>query len=328
MTRAWAFSFVLAVLWANQAHAGDRVVFGTNWLAEGEHGGFYQALATGIYARYGLDVEIRQGGPQLNHAQLLAAGRVDFNLGGGSLSEFNYVENKLPLVAVAAIFQRDPIALIAHPGMGNDGLDQLRGKPILIGQEASVTWWNYLKAAFGYTDSQIRPYTFNLGPFLADKHAVQEGYATSEPFAIEREGIKPVVMLLADRGFNAYSTMIETTAARIKANPDLVQRFVDASILGWISYLHDDPSAANALIKKANPEMTDALLAFTRAKMNEYHLVESGDALSLGVGAMTEQRWSEIFVMAYGAGLYPQNLNWQSAYTAQFVNKKLGLATR
>jgi NitT/TauT family transport system substrate-binding protein len=328
MKRCFVSLAVVMLMGASAARASDHIVFGTNWLAEGEHGGFYQALATGIYARYGLDVEIRQGGPQLNHAQLLAAGRVDFNLGGGSLSEFNYVENKLPLVAVAAIFQRDPIALIAHPGMGNDSLDQLRGKPILVGQEASVTWWNYLKAAFGYTDSQIRPYTFNLGPFLADKHAIQEGYATSEPFAIEREGIKPVVMLLADRGFNAYSTMIETTAARIKANPDLVQRFVDASILGWISYLHDDPAAANALIKKANPEMTDALLAFTRDKMNAYHLVESGDALSLGVGAMTEQRWSEIFVMAYGAGLYPKNLDWQSAYTAQFVNKKLGLPTR
>jgi NitT/TauT family transport system substrate-binding protein len=311
--------------WAGTAKAADHIVFGTNWLAEGEHGGFYQALATGIYAKYGLDVEIRQGGPQLNHAQLLAAGRVDFNLGAGSLSEFNYVQNKLPLKAVAAIFQREPIALIAHPGEGNDSLDQLRGKPILIGQEASVTWWNYLKVAFGYTDSQIRPYTFNLGPFLADQHAIQQGYATSEPFAMEQAGVKPVVMLLADRGFNAYSTMIETTTARIKSNPDQVQRFVDASILGWISYLHDDPSPANALIKKANPEMTDALLAFTRAKLNEYHLIEAGDALALGVGAMTEQRWSEVFVMAYGAGLYPQELDWQSAYTLQFVNKKLGL---
>jgi NitT/TauT family transport system substrate-binding protein len=315
-------------LLAQTAQANDKIVFGSNWLAEGEHGGFYQALAKGIYAKHGIDVEIRQGGPSSNQAQLLAAGKIDFMLGGSSFGSLNFVQAKVPVIAVAALFQKDPIALIAHPGQGNDTLDQLRGKPIMLSQEAQTTWWNYVKAAFGYSDSQIKQYTFNLGPFLASPKAIQQGYVTSEPFQIEQQGVKPVVMLLADRGYNAYSTLIETTVKLTETNPDLVQRFVDASIEGWISYLHDDPTPGNEAIKKANPEMTDKLLAFSRAKMIEYGIVESGDANFLGVGAMTEQRWGEIFALSATAGLYPRELEWQSAYTLKFTNKKIGLPAK
>lgn len=316
------------MLLGTAAEANDKVVFGSNWLAEGEHGGFYQALAKGIYAKHGIDVEIRQGGPSSNQAQLLAAGKIDFLLGGSSFGALNFVQAQVPVVAVAALFQKDPTALIAHPGQGNDSLDQLRGKPIMLSQEAQTTWWNYVKAAFGYTDAQIKQYTFNLGPFLANPKAIQQGYVTSEPFQMEQQGVKPVVMLLADRGYNAYSTLIETTYKLTETNPDLVQRFVDASIEGWVSYLHEDPTPGNEAIKKANPEMTDKLLAFSRAKMIEYDILEASDAAFLGVGAMTDQRWGEIFALTATAGLYSQELPWQTAYTLKFTNKKIGLAQK
>ncbi|HEV8678015.1 MAG TPA: ABC transporter substrate-binding protein [Stellaceae bacterium] len=305
--------------------AAETVNFGTDWKAEAEHGGFYQAIATGIYKRYGLDVTLRPGGPQVNHAQLLAAGVLDFNIGSNSFVPLNFVRENVPMVAVAAIFQKDPSVLIAHPGQGANSLAGLKGRPVMISSDTRVTSWLFLKQKFGYTDDQIRPYNFNAAPFLADPKAIQQGYLTSEPFTIEQAGVKPVVMLLADAGYAGYGALIQTSQKLAREKPDLVQRFVSASIEGWYSYLYGDPSPANALIKRDNPEMTDALLHYGIGKMQEYGIVDSGDAKALGIGAMSEARWHEFFTGMSQAGLYPASLDFHKAYTAQFVNKKVGM---
>lgn len=308
------------------ARALDEVSFGTNWKAQAEHGGFYQAVATGIYEKYGLDVTIRPGGPQVNHAQLLAAGKIDFNMGGNVFGAFNYVQNDIPMVTVAAIFQKDPQILMAHPDQGFETLADLKGHPILISQDARTTFWEWLKVAYGFTDDMIRPYTFNPAPFLADKSVIQQGYLTSEPFAIEREGgFTPRVFLLADAGYDTYSTTIETSWRLVEENPDLVQRFVDASIEGWYSYLYGDPAPANELIKADNVDMTDEQIAYSIAKLKEYGIVDSREALDLGIGAMTDQRWQDFFQFAADAGLYPADLDLSRAYTLQFVNRKVGM---
>jgi NitT/TauT family transport system substrate-binding protein len=303
----------------------EAVSFGTDWKAEAEHGGYYQAVATGIYRQHGLDVTLRQGGPQVNHAQLLAAGRLDFNLAPNSFIPLNFVQENIPIVAVAALFQKDPSVLIAHPGEGNDSFAALKGKPIMIGSDMRITSWVFLKSKFGYTDDQIRPYTFSVAPFLADPKAVQEGYLSSEPFTIESQGVKPVVLLLADAGYTSYGSLIQTSAKLAQENPDLVQRFVDASIEGWYSYLYGDPAPANTLIKSDNPEMTDALLAYGIAKIKEYGIVDSGDAKTSGIGAMTEARWQEFFDTMANAGIYPKDLEFRKAFTLRFVNKKVGM---
>jgi NitT/TauT family transport system substrate-binding protein len=321
-----AVGLAIGLAMAGAAQAQDAVTFGTNWKAQAEHGGFYQAVAAGIYEKYGLDVTIRPGGPQVNHSQLLAAGTIDFNMGGGLFGAFNYVQNDIPMVVVAATFQKDPQILMAHRDQGFETLADLKGHPILISQDARTGYWEWLKSAYGFTDDQIRPYTFNPAPFLADKEAIQQGYLSSEPFAIEREGgFTPQVFLLADFGYSPYSTVIETSWQLVEENPDLVQRFVDASIEGWYSYLYGDPGPANALIKRDNPEMTDDQIAYSIAKMKEYGIVDSGDALELGIGAMTDQRWQSFFEFASGAGLYPADLDVSRAYTTQFVNKKVGM---
>src|SRR5271156_1008940 len=177
----------------HSATASETITFGTDWKAEAEHGGYYQAIATGIYRQHGLEVTLRQGGPQVNHAQLLAAGRLDFNLAPNSFIPLNFVQENIPLIAVATIFQKDPSVLIAHPGAGNDSLAALKGKPIMISADTRVGYWLFLKARFGYSDSQIRPYNFNPAPFLADRQAVQQGYLTSEPFLIAKQGVEPKV---------------------------------------------------------------------------------------------------------------------------------------
>src|SRR6202140_2754148 len=207
----------------------ETVNFGTDWKAEAEHGGYYQAIATGIYKRHGLEVNLRPGGPQVNHAQLLAAGGLDFNIASNSFVPLNFVHENIPMVAVAAIFQKDPSVLIAHHGRGDDSLAALKGKPVMIGSDTRVTSWQFLKQKFGYTDDQVRPYTFSVAPFLADPQAIQQGYLTSEPFMIEKEGGHPVVMLLADAGYQGYGALIETSDKLVRDKPDLVQRFVDAS---------------------------------------------------------------------------------------------------
>lgn len=311
------------------AAAADHVTFGLDWKAEAEYGGYYQAQATGIYARHGLDVTIEQGGPQANHTQLLIAGRLDFNITSNSLLALNFVRQDVPFRAVAAFFQKDPSVLIAHAGQGNDSFAALKGKPIMIGADTRAGWWNFLKARFGYTDAQIRPYTFNLQPFMASKGAIQEGFLGSEPFSIkEATGETPVVLLIADAGYDGYASLIGTSDKLIAEKPDLVQRFVDASIEGWYSYLYGDPSPANAAIKKANPEMTDALIAYGRATMKEHGVVDSGDALRDGIGAMTDARWKAFYDEMAAAGLYPKGMDYKRAYTLRFVDKRVGMDTK
>jgi len=332
MRRATALSLALLALLCAAglpAAAADHVTFGLDWKAEAEYGGYYQAQASGIYARHGLDVAIEQGGPQVNHTQLLIAGRLDFNITSNSLLALNFVRQDVPFRAVAAFFQKDPSVLIAHAGQGNDSFAALKGKPIMIGADTRAGWWNFLKERFGYTDAQIRPYTFNLQPFMASKGAIQQGFLGSEPFSIkEASGETPVVLLIADAGYNGYASLISTSDKLIAERPDLVQRFVDASIEGWYSYLYGDPSPANAAIKKANPEMTDALIAYGRATMKEHGVVDSGDALRDGIGAMTDARWKAFYDEMAAAGLYPKGMDYKKAYTLQFVDKRVGMDTK
>ena len=320
-----AAAFAAVLLRPGLALALDHVVLGTDWKAEAEHGGYYQAIATGIYRKYGLDVTIRQGGPQVNQAQLMAAGRLDFEVAPNSFIALNFAKEGVPVVAVAAMFQKDPSVLIAHPGQGDTSFAALKGKPIMISADTRVGFWLFLKAKFGYSDSQIRPYNFTVAPFLADKRAIQQGYLTSEPFLIEQNGVKPVVLLLADAGYSSYASVIETSKRLVAKDPGLVQRFVDASIEGWYSYLDGDPAPGDALIKKDNPDMTDALLRYGRAALKRNGVLESGDARMRGIGAMSAARWAAFFHTMAKERLYPENMDYRQAFTLRFVNKRVGL---
>jgi NitT/TauT family transport system substrate-binding protein len=307
----------------------DKVTFATNWLAEAEHGGFYQAQADGTYARFGLDVTILQGGPQANNRLLLAAGKIEFNLAANMIQSFDAAAQNIPIVAVAALFQKDPFILMSHPDAGFDRIEDLPKATAFIGKDAFVSVWQWLKTAYGFRDDHVQPYNFNAAPFIRDRNSIQQGYATSEPFAIEREGgFRPNVFLLADSGYDSYSTLIETRRDLIEKNPDLVQRFVDASIIGWINYVHGDNAKANALILRDNPDISPDLLAYSVARMRALGIVDSGDAQTLGVGAMTEPRIRSFFAKMAAAGLFKADLAIAGAYTLRFVNKGVGLDLR
>lgn len=322
---ALAAATLLAAAWMPAAAQQlDKVRFGTNWVAEGEHGGYYQAVADGTYQKYGLDVEIVSGGPNINNRILLPVGKIDFFMSANSLQSFDAVANNIPTIAVAASFQKDPQVLIAHPGKA-EKLEDLKKLTLFISKEGMVSYFQWLKKDYGFDEAKVKPYTFNPQPFLADKNSAMQGYVTSEPFAVEQAGgFKPKVFLIADHGFNAYSTLIETRRELVEKKPDLVQRFVDASAVGWYNYLYGDSRPGNALIKKYNPEMTDALLANSIAKMKEYGIVDSGDTMKLGIGAMTDAHWKSFFEKMVRAGVVKANLDYKRAYTLKFVNKGVG----
>jgi len=318
------FSAVLAV---PMAHALDKVRFGTNWVAEAEHGGFYQALADGTYRKYGLDVTIVPGGPNINNRILLPVGKLDFFMSANSLQSFDAVEHNVPTIAVAASFQKDPQVFVAHPDVKT--FADLKSLTLFVSKEGMASYFQWLKADYGFDESRVKPYTFNAQPFLANKHSAMQGYVTSEPYAIEKQGgFKPVVFLLADQGFDAYSTLVETRRDLVEKQPDLVQRFVDASAIGWYHYIYGDSRPGNDLIKKQNPEMTDALLSYSIAKLKEYGIVDSGASLKLGIGAMTDARWKSFFDRMVHAGVVKPNIDYKRGYTLQFVNKGVGVDLR
>ncbi|MEM9543474.1 MAG: ABC transporter substrate-binding protein [Cyanobacteria bacterium P01_E01_bin.42] len=305
-----------------EGKALDKITFGTNWYAQAEHGGFYQAVAMGIYEEYGLDVTIKVGGPQVNGIQLLLSGAIDFFMGGGS-ETIKAVEEGIPLVTVAAIFQKDPQVLIAHPDTGVQTLEDLKDKPIYVSAGANINYWPFLKEKYNFGDEQKRPYNFTVGPFLADTSSAQQGYLTSEPLKVEREGgFEPVVFLLADYGYTPYATTIQTRQETVADNPDLVQRFVDASVKGWYSYF-DNPDPGNELIKKDNPEMSDEQIAYSLEKMAEYDIVLTKDSREKGIGVMTEERWKTFFDTMVEAGIFKADTDYKKAFTLDFVGEKL-----
>jgi NitT/TauT family transport system substrate-binding protein len=305
----------------------DKVSYQTNWRAQAEHGGFYLAVTNGIYKKYGIDADIRPGGPQQNPSQLLLGGRVDMIM-SNAFEAIRYAQEGIPFLCIASIFQKDPQVIISHPNQGNDSLAALKGKPILVGAAGRNSYWPFLKAKFGYSDEQIRPYTFNMAPFLADKTVSQQGFLSSEPFAIQKSGVNPVVHLIADAGFENYNTTINISKKMVDEKKDLVQRFVTATLEGWAEYMKAGPAnaAANAQILKDNPDMDQEKIDYAVKVMNEKGIVLSGDALTLGIGAMTDARWASFYKSMADVGVFPAGVDIKKAYSLEFINKGVGKA--
>ena len=332
--RSTRFAFLIALsgllALSAPALALDKVKFGTNWLADPAAGGFYQAAADGTYAKYGLEVTIIPGGPQANGGLLLLFGKLEFFMGGDMIGNLLSVESKLPLIAVAADFQKSPQILMSHPDAGLDRWEDLpKASPVYLGAGSIQTFYAWLKIAYGFKDENIRPYNFNSAPFIVNKHAIQQGYVTAEPYEIERQGhFKPNVFLLSDHGYDTYATLIVTRTEIVGKKPDLVQRFVDASAIGWYHYLYGDSSKANAMIKADNPDITDDQIAFSIEELKRNGVVDSGDTLKLGIGAMTDERWKDFFDKMVQIGMVSGGADYRKAFTLQFVDKGVGLDLR
>ena len=332
LNSTWSWLGLAAAAWLTaqgSALALDKVTFGTNWLADPEAGGYYQAKVDGTYEKYGLDVTIMPGGPMSNGGLMLIAGKIEFYMGGDMLGDFYSVEQDFPVITVAAHFQKDPQILMSHPGVGFDKFEDLNKATAIVSKGALTSFYAWLRTSHGFKDENVKPYNYNSATFISDKNSIQEGYVTSEPFEVEKQGgFKPNVFMLSDYGYSSYATTIITRREIVAKNPDLVQRFVDASTIGWYHYLYGDNSKANAAIKKDNPEMTDEQIAYTVAKLKEYGVVDSGDTLTKGIGAMTDERVKDFFDKMVKSGLVKPTTDYKKAFTLQFVNKGVGLDLR
>lgn len=313
----------LALMAASPARADEPFIFMTNWYGQAEHGGYFQALATGLYKKAGLDVTIKMGGPQINTLQLLAAGQADCIMGSSDIQVLKIREQGVPAVTVAALFQKDPQGIVAHPDVKT--LADLKGKTVLIGSTARNTYWPWLMANYGLKEEQVRPYTFNLQPFVADPNTAIQGYATYDPYNTRREGVAINFLLFSDSGWPPYANTVVCMENTIKTRPKAVAAFVKASMEGWKSYLGGDRSAANAMIKKDNPQMSDGQLDFAVEAMKERRLVTGGDAASSGIGTITPDRLRKTYDFLVAAKLIdPAKVDLQKSYDLQFIqNLKL-----
>ncbi len=306
------------------AQAADKITFLTSWYAQAEHGGFYQAKASGLYEKAGLDVTIKMGGPQVNGLQLLLAGEADVMM-GYDFQVLTSLAKGLPVITVATSFQKDLQGLMTHDHV--KGLDDLKDKTILVATPGRSSWWPWLRRRFGYSDAQTQPYTFNLQPFFSDKNVVQQSYPSSEPFQALQKGVPVKFFLFADNGYPPYGTTMVTTTKLVAEKPDAMRRFVKASIEGWRSYLKGDPSAGNAMIKADNPKMSDEQIAFAIKRLNELEVLDGGDAKTLGIGIITEQRWKATYDLMVNEGLLPKEVDWTKGFTTTFV-KDLKITSR
>jgi len=324
-TRSLAALTALALSATSAAAQNVPVTFGTNWVAQAEHGGFYQSVADGTYAACGLDVTILPGGPQVNNRALMLAGRMDFHMGGDLLQAFSAAQEGVPVVNLAAVFQKHPQVILAHPGEAETWED-LKDLTLLIGDNGFQSYYQWMIAAHGFTAEQREPYTFNPAPFLADKRKGMQGYLSSEPYLVKKEaGFEPNVFLIADAGYSSYATTIETMADTIANRPEVVECFIDGSIKGWYNYLYNDNAAANELIKAANPEMTQDKIDYAIGKMKEWGIVDSGDAETMGIGVITDAKVEDFYKKMVEAGVVDAGIDWKSTYTTAFIGKGVGM---
>jgi NitT/TauT family transport system substrate-binding protein len=312
---AAALSLTFSLVWAGAALAADKVTFLTSWFAQAEHGGFYQAKATGLYEKAGLDVTIKMGGPQVNGLQLLLAGETDVMM-GYDLQVLKSLEQGLPVTTVATSFQFDLQGMMTHPDVAS--LAGLKDKTILVATPGRSSWWPWLKAKYKYTEEQTRPYTFNLQPFLADNNIVQQSYPSSEPFAAKQAGVPAKFFLFAADGYPPYGTTMVATKPYVDKHPDTVARFVKASLEGWRSYLRD-PAPGNGLIKIDNPRMSNSQIEFAIEQLKALKAVDGGDAATMGLGIMTETRWKQTYDLMVSAGLLKPSVDWRAGFTDRFV---------
>ena len=299
------------------ASAQQKVTFQSNWFAQAEHGGLYQAVAEGTYKKYGLDVTVKMGGPQVNGLQLLAVGQVDIFM-GFDIQNYKAWEQGVQAVSVGTFFQKDPIVVIAHSDVKT--FADLKGKTVLVSSDGQTNWWPWAKAKYGFKDEQTRPYTFNVQPFVADKKIAMQGYLTSETLAVQKGGVKDAkVFLLADLGYPPYTETITVLKKTIDNNPKMIEAFVKATMEGWKSYLKN-PAPGNVLIKKDNPAMTDELLAYGLQKMKEMGIVDGGDAAKLGLGIITEARMKQTWdMMVQNKLVDTTKVKFTDAWTDKFV---------
>lgn len=294
-----------------------KFTFITNWYAQAEHGGYYQALAEGFYKEAGLDMTIRMGGPQVNNLQLLAAGKAQCAI-VDDIGVMMAQKRGIPVKMVATSFQFDPTVVITHSDI--DKLEDLKGHTVLIASSSQSSWWPWAKKKYGFTDAMSRPYTFNIQPFMLDKTVAQQGYMTSEPYAMQEAGADFKSFLIGKEGYPPYGNSIACRTEVIEQHPEEIKAFIHASMKGWKSYLAS-PAKGNELIIKDNPNMTEDRIAYAVNLLNSSGIATGGDAQTKGIGYISDSRMEKTWDMAVENNLFSASeVTLSDVYTTEFVD--------
>jgi NitT/TauT family transport system substrate-binding protein len=315
--RRAACALVLAALagcGGGQTAGGGRTArLFLNWFPEHEHGGYFAALVGGLYRDAGLDVQILPGGPQAPVAARVASGDVEF----GILNADDVLLARaagVPLVALFAPLQTSPACVMVHRSAGIERLADLRD--LTLAMQVAAAHFQYLQRHVPLTGVTIVPYSGSIAEFLANPRWAQQAYAISEPILAAAKGSDPRCLLIADIGFNPYTSVLVTREALIRTAPDVVRGMVAASAKGWKRYL-EDPAPAHARILELNPEVGRPTLDRGVQALAPFVLTE--DALGRGIGTMSADRWQALAAQMLDARSLAQPVDPTAAFDAGFL---------
>lgn len=294
-----------------------KVILQADWYPQPEHGGFYTALVKSYYKDEGLDVDIESGSPYLSPYQRVAAGGAQFGM-GASDRILESVADGQPLIAVAATMQHDPQGIMVRKNSPVRTFADLNGHTVAV--QAGSTWFRYLAMKYRLTNVQEVPATMSVANFIADPNYIQQAFATSEPFFARQAGIETRVLLVSDAGFNPYRVMF-TTQSFLHQHPDVVAKFVRASVRGWRDYLND-PSAAHAALLKLNPALSPQWMQFSWQQLRDGHFVAGEAADGSQIGQMNPARWTTLYQQLLDLKVIESQFDPAGAYTLQFMQSK------
>jgi NitT/TauT family transport system substrate-binding protein len=295
-----------------------KITVQLDWMAEPEHGGFYQAAARGFFRDEGLDVILLPGGPGAHVMPSVATGKADVGQAGDIETLLKQAEG-LPFVQFAAVFQDDPAGILVHADSSVQRFEDLQGRTIIA--RPGWAFLDFLKKKFGLQLNVVAQ-NFSSAAFLSNREALQQGYYIAEPYHIIKAGGKmPRFLSTWDAGFRGYAVLV-TSRRFSRAHPERLRAFTRAYVRGWQEYLEGDPGPAHAAMKQANANNTDEFMAFSRKMIIDERLVVGRDATggSARIGRLDPARFAAQITLLEELGLLPKGrVTAASTMTTDFL---------
>jgi NitT/TauT family transport system substrate-binding protein len=287
-----AVAMLVTVLFAACGKSNDstrpQVTLQLNWKPEPQFGGFYAAEVDGIYGRHGLNVTITAGGAGAPTIDMIGAGTVPFAIvSADEIVRARAMGNLV--VALFTVYQTNPQGIMTRASRGFKTLADIFTHPGILAMERGLPYSDFLQKKYGFGNLKIVPSPFgDLSLYRSEENYAMQCFVTSEPLAAKKTGIEPQTFLIAESGYNPYTTVLATSESYLKSNPQIVKSMIDAVREGWQAYLAD-PTKANEYMGGLNPTM-DAQ-TFKDSAAAQKPLIESADTKRVGLGTMTPDRW-------------------------------------
>ena len=299
------------------AAAPVKIRFQTDWYPQPEHGGYYQALAKGYYAAEGLDVEILPGGPNAQVMASVAVGRADLGMTNGD-DVIVAIARGVPIKMVGAEMQRDPQGILFHAEHPLKSLQDLQGRTLMAG--SGSTWIEVMRKKLG-VEFTLLPLVGDLARFMNSTEFVQQCFVTNEPYFAKQRGANVGALLIASDTYEPYRVMFASQDF-IAKHPEVVAKFVRASVHGWVDYLGGDPAPANKILAEKRSDLTPEFMAYSIKAMNEYKLVSGDPAKGEFAGQITAARLEKQIKLLQEVGVLDKPVAVADVATFEFIPKQ------